>query len=88
MKKNVYSELDLSVDISLLESGIYFGSLELIKGIVEKMKVELEGEVKVIGTGGDISIFENDLSFFDYVEPDLNLYGLHLLYLANTRAVK
>ena len=52
------------------------------------MKVELEGEVKVIGTGGDISIFENDLSFFDYVEPDLNLYGLHLLYLANTRAVK
>tara|TARA_B100001142_G_scaffold138624_1_gene140186 strand:+ start:29661 stop:30473 length:813 start_codon:yes stop_codon:yes gene_type:complete len=73
---------------SALESGIYFGSLELIKGIVEKMKLELEGDVKVIGTGGDISIFENDLSFFDYVEPDLNLYGLHLLYLTNTKAAK
>ena len=52
------------------------------------MKLELEGDVKVIGTGGDISIFENDLSFFDYVEPDLNLYGLHLLYLANIKGAK
>ncbi|MBI51678.1 MAG: pantothenate kinase [Chloroflexi bacterium] len=70
---------------SALESGIYFGSLELIKGITEKMKGDLKGKATVIGTGGDISIFKDDLNFFDYVEPDLNLYGLHLLYLANAK---
>ena len=70
---------------SALESGIYFGNLELIKGIIEKMKSELKGKASVIGTGGDINIFKDDLDFFDYVEPDLNLYGLHLLYLANKK---
>tara|TARA_Y100001970_G_scaffold210527_1_gene256856 strand:+ start:30485 stop:31273 length:789 start_codon:yes stop_codon:yes gene_type:complete len=70
---------------SALESGIYFGNLELIKGIIEKIKNDLEGEATVIGTGGDISIFKDDLNFFDHVEPDLNLYGLHLLYLANSK---
>lgn len=68
-----------------LEAGLYFGNLELIKGIVGKMKEELGKESKVIGTGGDISLFKDDLDIFDYVEPDLNLYGLYLLYLANIK---
>ena len=68
-----------------LEAGLYFGNLEMIKGIVGKMKEELGKESKVIGTGGDISLFEDDLDIFDYVEPDLNLHGLCLLYSANKK---
>ena len=59
---------------------------------INKWKIGTNLRITEIDSWNDIffyySIFENDLSFFDYVEPDLNLYGLHLLYLANTRAVK
>jgi type III pantothenate kinase len=66
-----------------LRSGIYYGYLELIKGLVAIMKKELEEDVKVIGTGGDINIFIDDQIIFDHVDIDLNLKGLALLYFMN-----
>jgi type III pantothenate kinase len=66
-----------------LRSGIYYGYLELIKGLVAIMKKELEEDVKVIGTGGDINIFIDDQIIFDHVDIDLNLKGLVLLYFMN-----
>ena len=45
-------------------------------------KNDLEGEATVIGTGGDISIFKDDLNFFDdrvvsYLHPTFDVRREH-----------
>ena len=69
--------------VTAMQSGIIFGYVGLIEGIVARMKVELEGEVKVIATGGWAPVIARETSVIDVVNLDLTLIGLHLIYEAN-----
>jgi len=69
--------------VTAMQSGIIFGYVGLIEGIVARMKVELEGEVKVIATGGWAPVIDRETSVIDVVNLDLTLIGLHLIYEAN-----
>ena len=69
--------------VTAMQSGIIFGYVGLIEGIVARMKVELEGEVKVIATGGWAPVIARETSVIDTVNLDLTLIGLHLIYEAN-----
>jgi type III pantothenate kinase len=69
--------------VTAMQSGIIFGYVGLIEGIVARMKVELEGDVKVIATGGWAPVIARETSVIDAVNLDLTLIGLHLIYEAN-----
>jgi len=69
--------------VAAMQSGILFGYVGLIEGIVQRMKEELGDSAKVIGTGGYAEIISKETNVFDSVDPDLTLQGLRIIYELN-----
>jgi type III pantothenate kinase len=71
--------------IHAMQSGIMFGYIALIEGMVKRIVSEWGvGGVQVIGTGGLISAIESHTELFDHIEPWLTLVGLRVIYELNT----
>lgn len=66
-----------------MQSGIMYGYVGLMEGIVSRMKKELNGDVYVIATGGFANSMAAESKMIDVVEPFLTLDGLRLLYIKN-----
>jgi type III pantothenate kinase len=69
--------------IGAVQSGLMFGYVALIEGMVARFQAELGGGAKVIGTGGWAGLFAKETKVFDVVDPDLTLHGLRLIYELN-----
>jgi type III pantothenate kinase len=69
--------------VNAMQSGILFGYVGLVEGIVGRMKEELGGEAKVIGTGGWAEIIRRETDVIDIVNPDLTLEGLRIIHELN-----
>jgi type III pantothenate kinase len=69
--------------VSALQSGLLFGYVSLIEGMVARFKSELGGTATVIGTGGWAEIIARETDVFDHVDQDLTLHGVRLIYEAN-----
>ena len=52
-------------------------------GLVDRFKVELGGNSKVIGTGGLATTISQEADVFDDINQDLTLIGLRLIYNMN-----
>jgi type III pantothenate kinase len=65
---------------SQMLTGIYWGYVAMIEGLVARLKAEVGRPVTVIATGGLAPLFERHGKLFDAVEPDLTIQGLGLLY--------
>ena len=65
---------------SSVQSGLIFGHISLIEGMVNKFKQELGKTSKVIGTGGMINHIIACTTVFDIVEPNLSMEGLRLAF--------
>ncbi len=66
--------------VPAMQSGIYWGYVGLIEGLVTRIRRELDGTVpKVIATGGLAPLFSEGTDIFDRIDPDLTLDGLRLL---------
>ena len=81
-------ELDLTIigknTINAMESGIFWGYVSMIEGLIEKIKsVNKFSDYKVIATGGLSNLFKNSLKSIDVIVDDLTLIGLVKLYLNN-----
>jgi type III pantothenate kinase len=61
-------------------SGIYWGYVAMLEGLLQRVKAEVGRPVKVIATGGLATLFQRHTDVFDVVEPDLTIRGLALLY--------
>jgi len=69
-----------------INSGLYNGYIELINGINRRIKHELGVEsLKIIATGGLANIFADEIDNLTYIEPDLTLKGLNLIYNYNNK---
>jgi type III pantothenate kinase len=68
-----------------MQSGIYFGYLGLVDGLLARIKREIPGIKRVIATGGLATLFENDSEFIDEIDPELTLKGLKLIHERNRR---
>ena len=66
--------------ISAMQSGVYWGYISLIEGIVIRIKEELGTNLSTIATGGLASLFKNGTNFIENIEPDLTLIGLRIVY--------
>jgi type III pantothenate kinase len=60
--------------------GIYWGYVDMMEGLVERIKRELGQPASVIATGGLAALFDKHSNLFDAIEPDLTIQGLSLLY--------
>ena len=69
--------------VRCMQSGIFYGYLGLIEGILTRMKGELPHPVKVLATGGLSSLYGKATSMIDRVELDLTLHGLYLISQRN-----
>jgi len=69
--------------VHAIQSGLLFGYVGLIEGMVARFKQELGGQARVIGTGGWSELFARETQVFDVVDPDLTLHGLRLIYDLN-----
>jgi type III pantothenate kinase len=69
--------------ISAMQSGIVFGYVSLIEGMVARIQKELPEKAKVILTGGFLDIIARETSVVDVVNPNLILVGLKLVYEMN-----
>lgn len=72
--------------VPAMKSGIYWGYVGLIEGLVARIKAEYGGAMKVVATGGLAPIYADACDVIDQVDPDLTLRGLVLIYQANRGA--
>jgi type III pantothenate kinase len=70
--------------VMAMQSGVYWGYVGLIEGIVAKIRAEFKKPVKIISTGGLSPLFAKATPIIDVLEPDLTIHGLKLLYELNT----
>ena len=61
--------------VNCMQSGIYWGYLSLVEGIIAKIKKE-KNINKVIATGGLSNVFSRDTSIFDKIDLRLTIKGL------------
>ncbi|MCB0360771.1 MAG: type III pantothenate kinase, partial [Bdellovibrionales bacterium] len=64
--------------IESMRSGIIFGYVSLVDGMIERIREEMEGSVRVIATGGLAAMIADESRFIEAVVPDLTLTGLRL----------
>ena len=65
---------------SQMLTGIYWGYVAMMEGLVTRLKREIGRPVKVVATGGLAALFDKQADLFDAVEPDLTIRGLSLLH--------
>lgn len=67
----------------VIQSGLLFGYVGLVEGMVARFREELGPEMKVIATGGLAEIIARETDVIQYIEPWLTLEGLRLVYELN-----
>jgi len=69
--------------ITAMQSGIYYGFVGQVEGIVRRIIAEFGTEPTVVATGGLASIVANETECIHVVDPILTLKGLRLIYERN-----
>ena len=69
--------------VTAMQSGIIFGYVALIEGMIARIQQELGEKARVVATGGWSTLIAKETAVFDMVNPNLTLIGLRLIYLMN-----
>jgi len=69
--------------IAAMQSGIVFGYVGLIEGIIARIQQELGEKARVVATGGYAGLIAKETPVIDVVNLDLTLIGLRLIYMMN-----
>ncbi|MBE9477841.1 MAG: type III pantothenate kinase [Chloroflexi bacterium] len=69
--------------VTAMQSGIIFGYVALIEGMIARIQQELGEKARVVATGGWSTLIAKETAVFDVVNPNLTLIGLRLIYLMN-----
>src|SRR5574337_213093 len=70
--------------VTSMQSGLFFGYLGLVEGIVTRMREEMGGNPVIIGTGGLAQLILAESPSIKHVDPLLTLTGLRIIYERNT----
>lgn len=72
--------------VSAMQSGIYYGAIGQVDGIVRRMKKEMGyKEIKVIATGGLADLIASQSETIDVIDTLLTLKGLYILFKKNRK---
>jgi type III pantothenate kinase len=74
--------------VPAMQSGLYWGYIGLIEGLVARIKEEYGQPMTVIGTGGLANLFYKQTNIIEHLDPDLTIRGLVQIYARNTERAK
>ncbi|OAJ72760.1 type III pantothenate kinase [Brevibacillus sp. SKDU10] len=69
--------------IASMQSGIFYGFIGQVEGIVSRMKQECNSKPTVVATGGLAPLISKETDCIDVVDQHLTLKGLRLIYERN-----
>jgi len=69
--------------VSAMQSGVFWGYIGLIDGLIEQIKEEDPRDFTVIGTGGVASLFEGAAKAINVYDADLTINGLLEIWKLN-----
>ena len=69
--------------VAAMQSGIVFGYIGLIEGLITRIQAELDEKAKVVAVGGFATLMARATDLIDEINPDLTLIGLRLIYNMN-----
>jgi type III pantothenate kinase len=69
--------------VAAIQSGLVWGFVGQVEGMVRRMVAELGGSARVIATGGQADLVARLTSAIELVDPFLTLEGLRLIHLQN-----
>ena len=71
--------------IPAMQSGIFWGYIGLIEGLVTRIRKEYENEMLVIATGGLSPLFAKSTDVIEKTDKELTLKGLYTIYQINSK---
>jgi type III pantothenate kinase len=66
--------------VAAMQSGLFWGYVDMVEGLVRRMKAELGGAAVVVATGGLASVVAPESSEIEHVDEELTLRGLRLVW--------
>jgi type III pantothenate kinase len=69
--------------IHAMQSGLLFGYVSMVEGMVARFKAELGNGMKVIATGGMAEVIAKETQVVDFIAPWLTLDGLRMIWELN-----
>lgn len=69
--------------VSAMQSGVFWGHVAMIEGMITRIKAERNESMAVVATGGVTSLFRGATTAIDHFDPDLTIRGLLEIYRRN-----
>lgn len=70
--------------VPAMQSGLFWGYVGLIEGLVARIRGEFGAPMGVVATGGLAPLFAGATPVVENIDPDLTLWGLYLIHSRNT----
>ncbi len=74
--------------VGAMESGLFYGYVGMVEGLVRRMTAELGGRATCVATGGLAPMIAPETQLIEHVDPDLTLKGLRIVWERNTATQK
>jgi type III pantothenate kinase len=69
--------------VGSMQSGLYYGAIGMIDGILERLTEALGPETRAIATGGQAHLIVRGSRYLKEIDEDLTLYGLQMIWERN-----
>jgi len=69
--------------VEAMESGLFYGYVGMVEGLVRRMSDELGGHALCVATGGLADVIAPETPLIEHVDPDLTLHGLRIVWERN-----
>jgi type III pantothenate kinase len=69
--------------VGAIESGLFYGYLGMVEGLLTRIRSEVGGRATAIATGGLAPLVLPETTMFDAHEPDITLHGLRIVWERN-----